>query len=195
MKKIATGIALLLPLSLAFLFIFSPFQHHDDFDYPLIKSTVIIDAPVNEVFDYLGNSDNARDWSVFVDHITTTNAIEVPDGSIGSERRCFVNADESGTQWDERTTLVIPNRKRQLVIYNLVDFSMTADNLATEQIYTPLENNKCELTFTVFYKDTKPTVGEYLKTKLGAFHIKSIFEDNMNNIKTIIEKNQAIALR
>lgn len=185
-KKTGIIILIVLPILLILAILASPFKSHEGFDYLLIKHTTIINAPVEKVFSYLGNSDNAQNWSVFVDHITALNANEIPDGKIGSERRCFVSADEKGTQWDERITEVVPNQKRQLTIYNLEGFPITAQNLATEQLYEEFEG-KCRLSFTVFYKDTEPTWAEYFKTLLAAYRIKSLFKKNMANIKEIIE--------
>jgi DNA-binding transcriptional ArsR family regulator len=162
----------------------SPYQYGKPMTY-----SVTINAPRELVFQFLGNSANASRWSVFVNHISTLNPSEVPDGKVGSRRRCFVNADEKGTQWDELITEVVPNEKRELSIYNLVDFPMVANNLYTEQIYESINENQCRLTFSVFYKNTEPTVFEHLKTYLAAYKICSIFERNMLNIKRIIEEN------
>mgnify|MGYP000144421480 CR=1 FL=1 len=189
LKYIGITLFVILPILLAWAVLASPFKSHEGFDYLLIKQTIVIDAPVEKVFNYLGNSDNAQDWSVFVDHITCLNGDEVSDGKVGSERRCFVSEDEKGTQWDERITEVVPSKKRQLTIYNLEGFPITAQNLATEQIYEPFEN-KCKLSFTVFYKGAEPTWGEYFKTTLAAYRIKSIFKKNMYNIKKIVESKQ-----
>lgn len=90
-------------------------------------------------------------------------------------------------QWDELITEVILNQKRQLVIYNLKDFPVTAKNVATEQLYKPLGESKGNLTFTVFFKDVKPTLIEKIKMYLAAYKIKSILKQNMENIKTILE--------
>lgn len=152
-----------------------------------MSHTIIIDAPKEKVFQFLGNSANAARWSVFVNHISTLNPNEITDGQVGSRRRCFVNQNEQGTQWDELITEVIPNEKRQLSIYHLVDFSMKANNLYTEQQYEKINNNQCKLTFSLFYKNSDTTLFEHLKTYLAAYKIKSIFERNMLNIKTIIE--------
>jgi uncharacterized protein YndB with AHSA1/START domain len=167
-------------------FIFSPYGTHFRFSYPVIVSTVRIEAPAESVFAYLGNSDNAAEWSVFVDHISPINAVK--DGQVGSVRRCFTQADEKGATWDELITEVVLNKKRQLTIFNLVNFPMTGNNLATEQIYQTTGAKSCTLTFTVFFKDAKPTVFEYFKIKIAAYKIASIFEKNLNNIKQIVEK-------
>jgi hypothetical protein len=177
----------LLVLSSFIIYFTSPYRFHKGFSYKLIKQTVEIDAPTEKVYQFLGNSDNAAKWSVFVHHISPLNSDEVLDGAVGSIRRCFRNADEKGTQWDELTTENVQNKKRQLIIYNLKGFPMTAKNLATEQLYESLGANKCRLSFTVFFKDAKPSFWETIKTYLGSYKIKSVFKQNMTNIKNMVE--------
>jgi hypothetical protein len=167
----------------------SPFGNHNGFSYKLIKHSVDIDAPAKDVFNFLGNSANASKWSVFVDHINPLNNDSIPDGKTGSTRRCFCNANEKGTQWDEVITEVIPGRKRQILIYNMKEFSMSEDGLATEQLYESTVPGKTRLTFTVFYKDREPGITALLKTYIAAYRIKSIFRENMINIKNIVEQN------
>ncbi|MGB0862905.1 MAG: SRPBCC family protein [Saprospiraceae bacterium] len=190
LKKIGIVTLISLPIIVIVAFLASPFKTHKGFDYPLIKQTIIIDASVEEVFSYLGNSDNARDWSVFVDHIRAINGDEVLDGEVGSIRRCFVRANEKGILWDERITEVVLGKKRQLTVDNLENFPITAQNLATEQLYKRVNENQCELSFTLFYKNAEPTWGEYFKTTFAAYLIKSIFKKNMKNIKKIVESTK-----
>jgi len=177
----------LLLLSIVVIYFTSPYRFHKGFSYKLIKQTIEIGAPAEKVYQFLGNSGNAAKWSVFVHHISPLNVDSVPDAAVGARRRCFRNADEKGTQWDELITENVLNKKRQLTIYNLKGFPMTAKNLATEQLYESLGNDKCRLSFTVFFKDTKPTLWETIKTYLGSYKIKSVFKQNMINIKNIVE--------
>lgn len=188
LKRIGIIAILLIPIVFAGMIIFSPYGKVDGFNYKIIKNTVHINAPVDSVFLFLGNSAKASEWSVFVDHINTLNSDSFPDGSTGSRRRCFINSNENGMQWDELITEVISNKKRQLTIYNLKDFKMTVEDLATEQLYEATSDDGCQLTFTVFFLNNQPTILETLKTYFAAYQIKSIFEDNMNNIKHILEK-------
>lgn len=183
---------LLIPFAVALIVIFSPFGNHDGFNYKLVKHTVHINAPVETVFKFLGNSANASRWSVFVDHISPLNADTVTDGKVGSKRRCFCHPDEKGTQWDELITEVVPGKKRQLTIYNMQGFSMSEEGLATEQLYESPGPNTTRLTFTVFYKDKKPGLIGLLKTYLAAYRIKSIFRENMDNIKRLVEQENRL---
>ncbi len=190
MKKWLTIIFLAITFLFAVMILLSPYGMHKGFQYRLVNHTVVINTPVKDVFNFLGNSKNAWRWSVFVHHINPLNADSVPDGIPGSRRRCFCRADEKGMQWDELITEVIPYQKRQLTIYNFKHFPITAKNLATEQLYETLSENKCRLTFTFFFKDAKPTLIEKIKMYMAAYKIKSIFKKNMANIKKIVEEEK-----
>lgn len=190
MRKLFLYILLFFSLLIAGVIAFSPYSSHKRFSNKLIKHSIDINAPAEKVFEFLGNSGNASRWSSFVSHITVLNSNSFADGTAGSRRRCFRYKNENGMQWDELITEAIPNKKRQLSIYNLKDFSMTAHHLATEQIYESISENKCRLTFTVFFKDAKPTVWETIKIYIAAFIIKPIFKNNLSNIKRITENKQ-----
>lgn len=180
------GVFILMTLLLLAGVLFSPYGQQPGYSYKLVGHTVVIDAPLEVVFNYLGNSSHASDWSVYVHHITPLNADRLPDGSIGSRRRCFRQADETGIRWDELITEVLPNQKRQLTLNHLVGFPMSAKNLATEQIYRPLPNGKCQLTFTVFFT-REPSWFDAFKMYLAAYVIKDLFKKNMVNIRHKVE--------
>lgn len=186
-KKIILGVLVLLAMALAAMVAFSPYKKHEGMEGRSIRCKVEINAPVEVVFAYLGNSDNARTWSVFVDHIVPLNADSIADGLPGSRRRAYCTEDEQGRRWDELITIVEPNQRRQLVVYDFVDFPVTAEGLATEQLYKVLSPEKTEVTFTVFYKDHEPTWMERLKTHFASYTIESIFEQNLDNIRKDIE--------
>lgn len=180
-------------LSIAGMIVFSPYGSQPALGYPAVMHSVVIDAPVDSVYGYLGNSGNAHYWSVFVDHITTLNADTVRDGTVGSRRRCFQYADETGAVWDELTTEVIANKKRQLTIYNMKGFFVQADGLATEQLYEPLEGGmKCRLTLTLFYLEHHPGMIDQIKTYYAAYKVKSIFAGNLEKIKQNAEARQTM---
>ncbi len=187
MKKWLFIFISVLALLFVLIILFSPYGNDKKFTYKLVKHSVTINAPVIKVFNFLGNSKNASRWSVFVNHITTLNPEKFPDGKPGSIRRCFCKQDETGMQWDELITENITNKKRQLVIFNLVNFPVAAHNLATEQLYDSLSVNKCRLTFTVFFKDENSTLIERIKLYVVAYKIENILTRNMANIKTITE--------
>lgn len=167
--------------------LFSPYHYNQKAGYKLVAHSVWINATPEAVFTYLGDSDHARDWSVYVDHIDPVNPEKVPDGQVGSIRRCFCNPDSKGTRWDELITVVRKNKKRQLTIFNLQDFTVKSEGLASEQIYQARAGG-CRLTFTLFYYDHHPSFWDDLKTYFAAYKVKSIFERNMNNIKNLVEQ-------
>jgi len=186
-KRISLALLLIAVAGILAVIGFSPYRNYPGFDGKVVKYTVEINASVDSVYQFLGDSRNASKWSVFVDHITPINADSFADGKQGSRRRCFCKADETGTQWDELITIDEPGIRRQLTIYNLKGFPMTANNLATEQIYEGINYTGCKLTFIVFFKDVKPNWIDAFKLHLAAYKITPIFKGNMNNIKAIME--------
>lgn len=186
-KKITLISLSILTIGLIIMIITSPFGSHKDFNYKLVIHSIEINAPVDSVYSFLGKSSNASKWSVFVNHINPLNTDKVPDGKVGCQRRCFQHADEKGLQWDEEITVADPNKRRQLTIFNMKDFEMKAEGLATEQIYEAINGGKTKLSFTLFYLNNNPSWLDLLKTYFAAFEVKSIYERNMANIKKIIE--------
>lgn len=186
-KKIGLSLFILIVVGLICLIVFSPFGNKEGFKYKILIHTVDINAPVDSVFNFLGNSGNASRWSSYVDHIVPLNGDEISDGKVGSIRRCYKEASERGQTWDERIILVEKNKRRQLIIYNMQEFDMKADGLATEQLYEVISPLKTRLSFTLFYKDEDPSIMDLLKTYFAAFSVKKIFEKNLSNVKRIIE--------
>lgn len=178
----------LLLLALAAALIFSPYKKLEGMEYSCIREEVVIQAPVDTVFAYIGNSDNAATWSVFVDHITPINTDKFPDGKVGCVRRCYTRADEKGATWDEEILLVEQNKRRRLSIFNLQDFTVKADHLLTEQHYTVLDSNRTSLSFTLFFDQGKKSLWDEFKLKLAAWKAAGIFRRNLANIKKELEK-------
>ena len=187
MKKFIQFLGVFILLGLIFL-LTAPYKYHDDIAKQAIKYSIEIEADKAFIFNYLGNSNNARDWSVFVDHISTLNGTMVPDGDINSIRRCFKNENEEGIRWDEEILEVIPNKKRKLSCFNLKGFFMKTDNIRTEQVYKTLSPNKTYLTFSVYFEGTK-SISNTFKIRIASWNIKYIFRKNMENIKMICEKD------
>lgn len=158
-----------------------------------IKNTILIHAPVHEVYAYLGNSSNASKWSVFVSKIYPLNSDVVQDGTKGSIRRCLVRDSYlENAFWDEVITKVIPNKKRQLSIYNLNHFPVEANGLLTEQQYESIDEHTTLLTFTLFYDKESIPLWDNLKTHFAAYQIEDIFIRNMENIKNEIENQKTL---
>lgn len=169
-------------------YFFSPFKNNELYKHKAIIASIEIKKPVAEVYAYLSKSSNATKWSVYVHHITTLNPQEFADGQVGCRRRCFQQADEQGVVWDELITEVIPQQKRQLVLYNMHGFSMTAEGLVTEQLYTKVNDSTTKLSLCLFYKDGESTTIEAMKTYFAAYFIYNIFNRNIANIKKNCEE-------
>lgn len=183
---------LLTVLAVALLLITSPYRANSFYPVRAVTVQTIINRPVDSVFAFLGNSGNARRWSVYVDHINTLNAGAVPDGQPGSERRCFRHPDEKGLQWDERILLMLPGRQRRLSIYHMVDFPLSADSLVTDQRYESLGPDQTRLTFTLLFQPEAQSNADALKMRLAAHYVKRVYTQNLANIKSILEGGGAV---
>lgn len=142
------------------------------------KVSIEMDASSEYVFNYLGNSNNANKWSVFVDSIAVLNPFEFNDGDIGSIRRCYVR--NSNKKWDEEVVEITSNQHRLLRCFNYQNFKANPPHLFTEQTYEDTGNNKCLVTFTIIMHE-KPTIIQ----RLGVIKTQSIFRKNLENIKLL----------
>lgn len=190
--KNKVGKGLLASVSVGFVFlgiliVFIPYRSQKEFSYKALVEEIEINAPSSAVYAYLGNSSNAAKWSVFVNHIVPLNTDEVPDGKPGSFRRCFQNKDETGMIWDEEITVADPAKRRQLTIFNMKNFPIMTDGLATEQLYDSLGPTKTRLRFTLFFKDVKPGLMDELKMYVAAWEVSRIYRANLQNIKANVE--------
>ena len=156
MKKIhrvSLSIIILFVISIILMVAFSPYGKGSLYENRFLHSSIEINATKKNAYEVLGNSNNARKWSVFVHHINTLNSDEITDGSVGSVRRCYQNENELGLQWDEQIIINEINKRRRLSIFNMVGFEMSAENLLTDQVYEDIDGG-CKLTFTLFFDST-----------------------------------------
>jgi hypothetical protein len=160
-----------------------------------VINTVDINAPDSIVFQYLGNSASASDWSTFVDHITPLNAQTKKDGQAGSIRRVFRHANEKGMTWDELIMEVNSNKRRQLSIYNIRESVMAAKGLYTEQVYEKLSPTKTRLSFTLFLKEEEAGFMDKLKMYMAAYKVKPVFVGNMRKIKEMVESGSGKSIK
>jgi len=188
-RRIIISISTLVLIGIVALVLLTPYQYNQNYSCRAIQVTTRINVPASKVYAYLGNSANAANWSSFVDHITPLNSETVADGAKGSFRRCFVSADETGGKWDEEILLSEPNIRRRLSIFNIHDLPMQAPFLATEQLYSE-QDGVTTLSFTLFFLQD-PGFTDKAKMYLSAFRINSIFKNNLNNIKKILEDNES----
>lgn len=188
--KILKTLIIITILSLV-IYVFSTFKNDKEKKQNSIKVTTLINMPIEDVFSYLGNSSNAKKWSVYVNHIETLNGIKVKDGTVGSTRRCFKNANKQGITWDEDILEVVNNKKRKLSIYNTKGFLISANGLMTEQNYESVDKNVTRLTFSLFYKNKKNDFITNVKTHFASYYISYIFESNLKNIKHNLENGKS----
>ena len=168
---------------LAVLLLLSPYRGAP---IPMVRESVEIRRACNQLWEYLGNSAHASDWSVFVSHITPLNTPRIPDGASGSIRRSFQNSDETGMRWDEYFDEVTQSRRR-LRIYNVVGAPLpTTTDLLSDQVYEPLGEDHCRLSFTLFFGE-EPSLGDLLKIRLASYAVARIFRSNIENIKRLNE--------
>jgi len=153
---------------------------------PELKVQIEINASVNAVYSYLGNSDNAQTWSVYVSSIETLNAELYRDGEQGNIRRCFVKGSQDAQFWDEEILQNDKDQLRQLSIFNFNNFPMSADNLVTEQRYFQKADGFCMLEFSLHFA-VSPRFLDQLKMHFASRIIAGIFQQNLMNIKQDIE--------
>jgi len=177
-------------IAVVLMVLLSPYGTHEGRIRKLVKNTVLIKTPVEQVYAYLGNSDNASEWSVYVDHISPLNSQEVADGKPGSLRRCFVKKNEKGKKWDEEVLAVELNKRRLLSCFNYKDFALTAGVLNTEQLYERTKDGHCLLSLTLFFPEEKPSLLKQLKMYYAAYVVDYLFEENLKNIKKFNELGQ-----
>jgi len=186
-KYFIIGAVVLLGIIGLFL-LFSPFKFDKKTNHYLLSHEVLINRPVQKVFDYLGQSKNAANWSVYVDHITPLNAEEYKDGKVGSARRCFKNENEKGIYWDETILSVSPLKERRLSIYNLNGFPITIEHLVTYQHYENLDEHSTRLKFSLQRRQGDMTFFDWIKIKLAGYIVSCIFKKNLAGIKQQLEQ-------
>ena len=149
--------------------------------------SVIIDAPVEKVWEYASNSNNAKEWSVYFDHISPLPGI--PDGQVGALRRCFRRADETGMFWDEEVKVIRPLEYREIRTFNINGYreaKLNSVEYKVEQIYEKLNDQKTRLTFNAsLAKGWDLQAVYYILRDFRAGN--RVFRLNLENIKAQIE--------
>ncbi len=169
----------------------NPYRHHPGYPYKLVKETISVQVPVEQAYAYLGDSDNARHWSVFVDHITPLNSDTYPDGTVHSKRRCFKQADEKGIWWDEEVLETRKDKHRLLSIYHLHGFPLQAEHLLTEQVYERVNTHECRVSLTLYFEPGKASKTDLLKMHIASYVVRNIFRNNLKQIKYEMEHHAA----
>lgn len=153
-----------------------------------VHASVIINAPIKDVWEYASDSTRASDWSVYFDHISPLPGIE--DGKKGSLRRCFRMANEEGARWDEMTLEAIPLKFRQIVTFNFQGFErnrlLKDKYVFVRQQYRIIDAQTTEMAFQT---QLPPRSG--LASRIAFHSVRKetldIFQKNLKNIKFAIE--------
>jgi len=176
-------------ISLALVILVAQTQRHVVSSY-----SVVIDAPVQNVWDFLSDNRNAKGWSVIFDHISPMASSPVAEGQIGALRRCFRNDNEQGFFWDERTLTSEPYKERTLRTYNVSNTSwelFEKFQFTAYQKYEDLGNGQTRLTFEGDLDDyTKYSVFERFIFWVSQHEGERVFRLNLENIKAMIEQGE-----
>lgn len=159
-----------------------------------VSKSVEINAPVEKTWAYASDSLQAVNWSIYFNHISPLEGPS-PDGQIGSLRRCFRNKDESGYAWDEVIINVEPQKLRQIVTYNFINypFNFAHENeyVFVRQLYESLGPDKSKLTFQTIPRNESNPFFRFIfwisRGKTG-----EIFLKNLENIKAAIEEKPRV---
>ena len=168
---------------------FSPYKKDKFLSYKLITESILINTSCEAAYKYLGNSDNVRVWSVYVDHISPINEDKVTDGHLGSIRTCFKNNHEKDGRWDEEILFTKKNKLRRLSCFNFQDLILSPGLLHTEQIYED-KNGDCLVKFTLFSPKNEYGLWEEFKIYLASYPTAYIFRKNLKNIKKHLEQEK-----
>ncbi|MEM9996794.1 MAG: hypothetical protein AAF809_03750 [Bacteroidota bacterium] len=154
------------------------------------EEEVVIDAPLPEVWAYVGDSARATEWSVYFHHITPLDAF---DGARGARRVCYRRADETGPRWDEVITDVEQGQvvwRRRLRMSDLHGFSGLAGRLGphlvydVEQRYTQLDDGRVALRFRTRLARHRAAG---LLFRPYAAEVRRVFRLNLENIRDAVE--------
>ena len=160
------------------------------------EAEVVIDAPIEAVWAYVGASHNARAWSVYFHHITPQPTSGGPPyGAPGALRTCYRHANETGVQWDETVVRVEQEGDvwtRRLRSFNLRGFSGVPGLLAgrtaytVEQRYVALGPQQTSLRFRTHLE---PDSDALLRLAFRPYRneVERIFRLSLENIKAAVE--------
>lgn len=161
-----------------------------------VRESVVINAPVDQVWKYASDSTQAVNWSVYFDHISPL-AGGFSDGLVGSLRRSFRNKNEKGEYWDEIVTEVQNQKLRQIVTYNFTNYPLRFvhknEYVFVRQHYQALDEKTSKLSFETFHRED---AGFWFKTLFSwtRNETSKIFKMNLENIKAAVEGKERIHL-
>ena len=161
------------------------------------RVSVLIEAPVPFVWDFLSENSHARGWSTFFDHICDMppRPAQIGDArDLGARRRCYRMADETGFYWDEEVVAVLLHRLRRIYTFNMANLGrlhrpfLSGLETYTDNIYEEVSPETTRVTFSsVTFRITSPwaiRVGRLF----GLYKtVEEIFRFNLDNIRAQIE--------
>mgnify|MGYP005846136311 CR=1 FL=1 len=158
---------------------------------PAGSRSVVIDAPVEAVWEYVGNSDNAAEWSVFFEKIQPLPGAK--DGQTGALRRCFRATDHpEAIWWDEITLEIRENEYRRILAFNPHHFSdpqLNRGEYYVTQHFEEIQPGRTKLTFA--QTQLRP---RGIFKRLGFLQVgrdgSRIIQQNLENIKQAIESRR-----
>ena len=153
-----------------------------------VQSSVIINASLEDVWEYASDSTKASEWSVYFDHISPIPGIE--DGKKGSLRRCFRMASEEGARWDEMTLEVVPLESRKIVTFNFFGFDrnrlLKGKYVFVRQLFRRIDDHRTEMTFQTQLPSKSGFISRIAFNSVRE-ETREIFEQNLKNIKFAVE--------
>lgn len=155
----------------------------------VVAESVVIEAPVEDAWAYIGDSRNARQWSVFFSHITPLPGTP-PDGTVGAVRRCFRRPDETGITWDEELIEAVPFQRREIRVFGLRGFRApraAETELRTTQSYERLGPRRTRVTFSGRL-DHPDDALQRMAFWLSHWEAARVFSVNLENIKAAVER-------
>lgn len=158
-----------------------------------VSESVEIAAPVDVVWAYLSASNRAREWSVYFHHISPLSH-GPSDGALGSVRRCYRLAKETGVMWDEEVVGVEPFRTRQIRVYNLAGGKLgrftSGVELWVTQRYESNNTGRTTLSFATGLTGPQ-TVLHRVLFRISSREVARIFRLNLENIGAAVEHGES----
>lgn len=175
-------------IALVLFFRFSPYDNENGNKKKLIKTSIIINKPVDTVYYFMSKNKPCEKGLLYLDHIDVLNNPKKANSEVGTKKRFYTNADETGQQFDGIVINSIKNKKRRLELFNFQNFPMEFNNLIHEQTFSKIGKNKCKLNMKLFYKKNTPEFWDEVKAHIASYRIKKAFKENMLVIKTQLEE-------
>lgn len=173
-----------------------------------IEASVIIDASIDEVWNFVSDDANAAYWSVFFAKIVPCPTTECPKNKtlsstdIGFIRRVLRNGDEKGLFWDEEITIVEKDTDfyyKRIRAHNFYGYLgetyQKSWEIKVEQEYVALSSHRTKLIFraTPFkYEDITKNTNKNPDDDVSMLKYRSwkfLFKKSSNRTREIFKKN------